>query len=568
MKLTRFIPYVILIFSIYTIAHGITFKYGEIETPETFEPVTATKMVEWRLCQLTFEGLVEYVLDEETKEKAHELILATKLDSSGDGLTHNLELRRDVKWSDGQTFNARDVMFTVRLLKNENTQLFDPMLAEYLGNVIAPRGAYSVAISLLQTFYNPLALLTFKIIPSNARNEKGERLIPTNFLSRVPGQMPVPFTQSPVGTGPFVYKENKGRNYIFEKNSYYSEREGKIGKPYIDTIQLTAYADAGTMVADLEGARIDLVTELGPLGVERLAGDPGYKIKNYNTRTVYFLAYNMRDNPNEIDNSKRSALREVNFRKAVTHAIDRHSALEIFYRAAGEKVGGQAHVVITGPFPKDSWAYNQDIPEYEYNLLEANRLVTEALGRLGYVRNYSIPADTTRTYWQKDGKPFELTLKYAGKDDISDRVCDYVKDALKEIGIIIKLDKKLESDWYDEVYNLHDFDIVYHHYSVGDTLNIMPLFDSRQQGEGQSNFSGYISPDIEEGLADMRLTVSPQRMKAYAHRVHKLIHDECAFTFLWQLDQYACYRSNITGVKIHPYYFFSNVEDWKNIKKD
>ena len=39
-------------------AAKITLKYGEIETPETFEPITATKMVEFRLCQLVFEGLV------------------------------------------------------------------------------------------------------------------------------------------------------------------------------------------------------------------------------------------------------------------------------------------------------------------------------------------------------------------------------------------------------------------------------------------------------------------------------------------------------------------------------
>ena len=499
-------------------------------------------------------------------------------------LTYEFQLKKGIKWADPQGksktpigFSSNDVKFSVDLITEKRTELFDPMLKDYLGEV-RTRGEYAVSINLQQTFYDPHTLMSFKVLPQQApphsrypsyrTSDKGR----VKYLSREPGRQPPKFTQHPIGTGPFMYKGKRGNRHFFEKNPYYGQREGKTpDHPYIDQIEMTAYQDATTMIEDLQDGEIDLVLEVGPGFVTLLR--QVFELKPYNPHTVYFLAYNMQDDPNQTDNSKREVLRQPEFRKAVTHAVNRHAAVNRYFEGKG-----QPHKVITGPFPVNTWAYNHSIEEYEYNLDLAKEMIGKVLAKLGYQWNYEYKNAPGKLYWQKGNKPLELTFMYISKDQATHDACDYIRSVLADLGLSIRNFRNLqEPRFYRELHETHNFDIVYHSYSLGDTLNILPWFGSKERSDLHridiekqeirepldSNLCGMVFPDIEEAIKDVSRTMEPDKMRAKAHYVHKLIHDRCIYSFLWQLDQYAAYKKNIEIASIHPYYFFSRVEDWK-----
>ena len=83
----------------------------------TFNPWSPTAFVESNLInELIFPGLTRW--DKNLKPSPD---LATSWKASDDGLKWTFNLRRNVKWSDGQAFNADDVAFTFNdiVLKKE-----------------------------------------------------------------------------------------------------------------------------------------------------------------------------------------------------------------------------------------------------------------------------------------------------------------------------------------------------------------------------------------------------------------------------------------------------------------
>lgn len=546
MLLLAFI-FTIVMFSIVLLLQAqseVVFRYGELETPETLEPTTASKMVERRISQLIFESLIEEVYDPVSRQRRYQNVLTTSFIPSPDGLSYECRLAGNVRWADGHPFNSRDVLGTMRILTHPETELFDPQIKAYLNSQDskAPM-ARTVQIQFNHNFYDPYQLLTFKIIPFHAAR-------PESHLTKYSR-----FAKQPIGTGPYVYKEKAGPIYRFERNPHYGQRANRRSQPYMARVELETYADLGAMDAALEARRMDLATERSPLAVVRDQGSSDRTLVSYNSRTIYFLAYNQREDVNT--RAVRLALRNPTFRKAVTHIIDREELLRVVYQGGS---GGQAHVVITGPFPRNTPLYNDNVQRYAYNKPKAERLFRQVLEALGYTK------DDNDKYWTRRGRTFTLTLKYMSAGDEADRVCQYIKDQLESVGIQLRLVRRPEAAWYNEVYNEHDFDIVFHSYSLGPTLNIRPLFDSRQTGPGQSNFSGFVDPDVDQAVAEIYHTMAPGTMQQLAHRAHALIHERCVFTFLFQLDKYAAYWNTLENVQIHPYYLFSNIGAWRKVE--
>ncbi len=66
--------------------------------------------------------------------------LATQYQWSDDNLTLTFTIRQNVKWSDGEPFTAKDVVYTYNLLQNNEalTGTATSVLAEYIDSFSAP----------------------------------------------------------------------------------------------------------------------------------------------------------------------------------------------------------------------------------------------------------------------------------------------------------------------------------------------------------------------------------------------------------------------------------------------
>lgn len=160
--------------------------------------------------------------------------LATSMTFSNAGKTLTIEIRHDVKWSDGEPFSSDDVAFTFGLLKQFralNTNGFPIVSA-------AATSAYSTTVQFSQPAYTyPFAFLY--IVPKHIWQSIAD---PVSFAD-----------PNPVGTGPFKLKSFSPQVITYVPNPYY----WGTPKPKLSQLQYLAFDSDSSMVASLESGALD-----------------------------------------------------------------------------------------------------------------------------------------------------------------------------------------------------------------------------------------------------------------------------------------------------------------------
>lgn len=98
-------------------------------TPDTFNPLLTKNKYVNDFLGLIYEGLVK--LDEKQMPAP---VLSESWSISADGLIWNFKIREGINWSDGNTFTAEDVAFTVKSLLESKT---DSVYSILLQNIAA-----------------------------------------------------------------------------------------------------------------------------------------------------------------------------------------------------------------------------------------------------------------------------------------------------------------------------------------------------------------------------------------------------------------------------------------------
>ena len=145
--------------------------------------------------------------------------LAEKWESSADGLTHTLHLRRGVTWSDGTPFTSADVLFTLQAM-------YDPKVQSVVASSVMPGGkpiqatapdAATVVLTYGQASGSGISLLDmFPILPKHKLESayKAGTFPQAWTTATAPSEI--------VGTGPFVLREFKpGERLVFDRNPTY-----------------------------------------------------------------------------------------------------------------------------------------------------------------------------------------------------------------------------------------------------------------------------------------------------------------------------------------------------------
>ncbi|MDM8538536.1 ABC transporter substrate-binding protein, partial [Desulfobacterales bacterium HSG17] len=169
-------------------------------------------------------------------------VLGLSATPSQNGKIWTIKLRKGVKFHDGTPFNADAVVFHwKRILDPENRIIsrivFQPILA------VEKIGDYEVQFKLQHAWLPFTAILT---------NPKG-------FISPIPSPKAVKEgiqNHSPVGTGPFIFKEwKRGDRIVLTKNTDYWQK----GKPYLDGIVFLMVLDHETRYAALLSGQADMI---------------------------------------------------------------------------------------------------------------------------------------------------------------------------------------------------------------------------------------------------------------------------------------------------------------------
>ncbi|HZZ82253.1 MAG TPA: ABC transporter substrate-binding protein [Gemmataceae bacterium] len=493
-----------------------TLVVGVPALPAQLSPATAWTEVEKQTLPLLFDALFQpEILPAIGRRYRPDLAAALPLDS---GPTSSLPLRRDVFWASGERVTAADVRHTALLMNKDDSTNRTGLWREFL-DIPRPGTRFHADITRRQGLLDPLAPLTFWVLPQYYRGQELQR------------QDDADFAKAPVGSGPFQFvgrKLDAGKPYLhFQANPH----DLRGGVRHLREIRMVAWSDAKKgLPTPLPELLLDAPTDQLPALKER-----GYtEVRLPGDSPVTFLAVNQR----------KPGLKTALVRRALALALDRQALVRRHF-------GAQRHATANGLFPRGSWA-SCPVPRVPAELYQ--RDLARSLARQAKAENAQ----------------FDWTLKYPAGDERVRGACEEMASALAalfgEAGIKTSVKTVgLAPAALRQALAERDYDLLYlsaEH--LDDPLQLALLFDPSPEAAraGGSNYLGCEDVRLQELLqAALRHREFPLAQAAM-HAVHVHLNDHMPAIPLWQIEVHALARAPLTAPQVSSRQLFSRIRDW------
>ena len=386
--------------------------------PQTFNRLAARDNVSVLMTRLTQAGLVRINRTEDVVEPW----LAERWSSDDDGRTHTLTLRDGLTFSDGAPFTSADVLFSFEALYDERvgSTLADSLLIDGRPIGVEAPDATTVVVRFPVPYSPGLRLLDS--VPMLPRHLLEPALRAGTFqdawgLATPPAEM--------AGLGPFVLESYRpGQRLVFARNTrYWRSDAAGVPLPYLDRITLEIVADQNAEMLRLETGEVDFISsgiraeDVGSLSRAAEAGQVQLLHLGVGL-DADFLAFNLQPAA-MTDDPRQPWLQSLDWRIAVSHAVDRAAFADTIYLGLAEPVFGP----IT---PGNRTWFSPDLPVYEYDLPRAQELL-DGLGL----------ADRDGDGLREDrgGRPVRFTLLTQQGNTSRERAAQVLQADLRQVGI-------------------------------------------------------------------------------------------------------------------------------------
>ncbi len=428
--------------------------------------------------------------------------LAEAWELSPDSLSMTLHLRKDALFHDGKPVTSEDVAFSILTIRDNHP--FNTMLAP-VDRVDTPDAATAIIRlkhphpALLYAMGPPLMPILPKHIYGDGRPIKTH---PNN-------------SKDVVGSGPFKLVEFKpGDQIVLERFDRFFIKD----RPYLDRIILKTYPDSQTSILELEAGRLLLQPFFNRvLELDRAKANPQLVITNEGYAAVGGINW-------LLFNNKRKPFDDVRVRQAFAYAIDRDFIVKALHKGLSK--------VATGPIHSGFPQYSSDVTKYSLNLKKAEELLDAAGLKKG-----------------PDGIRVKVTCDYyPGDEDGQKRLAEYMKPALKKIGIEVEVRAPADFAAWAKRMATKDFDISMDAaFAWGDPVigvnrtylssNIRPLVFT--------NNAQYENPKVDELLDAAGREPDAAKRKALYGEFQKIVTADLPLFWLTELPYHTIYNKRV-----------------------
>jgi peptide/nickel transport system substrate-binding protein len=303
--------------------------------------------------------------------------LAKSWTVSKDGRQYTLHLRPGIRFSDGQAFDADDVVFSFQVYLDEKIHSTQRDLLSARGQRITVQNLdpYTVLFKLAQPdaaaerLFDSVAMLPRHLLEKAYQDGM---LAQAWSLATPPDQI--------AGLGPFRLKKYvPGQQVTLERNPYYWKADAKGNRlPYLDDLTFLVVASEDAEAIRFQSGDTDVISRLNSENYALLAKDQesrGYRLEDVGPGLEYnFVLFNLNDDtagrlPDVA--RKQSWFRDVKFRQAVSAAIDRAGIVRLVYQGRGTPLWTQVT-------PGNKLWLNSRIPRPRQSLSRARELLQSA----------------------------------------------------------------------------------------------------------------------------------------------------------------------------------------------
>ncbi len=466
-----------------------TLRIGLAEDPDILDPSLARTYVG----RIVFAAFCDKLFDIDEKLNIVPQ-LALSHETSADGKEVTIKLRANVKFHDGEPFDAEAAKFSLERHLTLPTSFRKPELAalDHV-DVVDPLTIKLV----LKTPYSPLiAQLTDRsgmMISPKAAKEQGDK-----------------FGLHPVCAGPYKFVERVQQDrMVFEKFADYWNKDNV----FIDRLVFLPIVDSTVRLANLKSGGLDLIERLLATDIKDVRADPKLKLSTALSLGYEGITINIGN-----DKNKGLLSQSAKVRQALDLAIDREAINQVVYN--GEFVPGNQWVNPEHPY------YQKAFSVRSRDIDKARALLKEA-GITG---------------------PIQVDLMVA-KNVERETVAQVIQSMAAEAGFDLKIRvtelatalKAAEAGEYQA-------------FILDWSGRIDPDGNSYifHKTKAPQNYSAYSNPDVDKALEEARLVTDMAQRKSIYEKMTKSILEDEPIIYLYHRRNLIAHTTRLEGYRAMP----------------
>ena len=490
-------------------AHGEEPEFG-------FDPMHG-----WGYHDSGTEPLIQSTILKRDKDNNFVNDLATNYTVSSDFKTYTVDIRDDVKFTDGSKLTAKDVAFSY----NKAKELGEGADLSSMNNATADGNKVVFTLNKSDsTFINKLT--DVGIVPEANYKEDS-------------------YGQNPIGSGPYKLAQwDKGQQFILEKNPDYYGRE-----PYFDKIT-NLFLDPDAAFAAVKNGDVDIAEVQLAYANETI---DGYHLEYFDSIDVRGISLPTQMNTGKVSEDNVTIGNNVTgdpaIREALNIGINRQSLLDGAFN-------GYGNVSYNGVASQLPWAFDSTFNDSQVD--QAKKVLSDA----GW-------NDTNGDgIVEKNGTKAEFSVYYNSKATERQAIAVAVAEQAKEIGIQIN---PVGGSWDDIDPNKYSQGVVWG-FGSADPFEIEHQYDSRVACVGYDNSEGLNDTEVDS-LIDQAMTQDLNSSYATWSQAAQKATSHYPYLWVGTVD-YTYFVSNDLDISnsthlIYPHGgdIWGNIYDWKRVNE-
>ena len=474
----------------------------------TFDPMAQNESLNNTFSDYVYEGLVRY-----NKQFVPEPALAiswTRVSPT----QWRFNLRRNVKFHDGSTMTADDVVFSFeRVLKPASN------MKVYAQGIKETKKVDDFTVEIVTDGPNPVLLrgLVDVKIMSKAWATKNNVVNPQDYVKKEETYA----ARNTNGTGPFMLKsfEPDVRTVLVLNPNYWDKLEGNLTEIVYRPIKQDA-----TRAAALLSGEIDLVLDPPTQDIPRLRQDPKLKIADGTETRMIFFGFDQWRNESPYTNVKgKNPFKDKRVRQAMYQAIDIEAIRRATMRSLAVPTGSMIAPQVNGYFDE----FAKRMP---YDANAAKKLLADA----GYPNG------------------FEFTLDCPNNRYINDEeICQAVTAMWAKIGLTAKLNAMPRATYFQKIQKFDTsvyllgwatatFDGLY-------TLqSLIRSVDPKGGADGNFNLGKYGNPKADALIDQVKTEIDDGKRNQMMREAQRIHYDDIGHIPLHQQVIPWAMRSNVS----------------------
>jgi peptide/nickel transport system substrate-binding protein len=411
-----------------------------------------------------------------------------------DPLTYIFHLRQNVKFHDGRPLTSRDVKWTFDSLLQGKIRSTKASAYRLVDRIDAPDDS-TVTFHLKE----PFATLLWNV------SDGAIGIVPYGSGDEI--------NRFPVGSGPFRFvSAEPDKEVIIERNDGYWGKKARLKR-----VRFAVIPDATTRALELRKGSADIaVSSLTGDMVLALERESNLEVLRAPGTVLAYLAFNTRD----------PALKDMRVRQALAYAIDRtpliHYLLRDFARPAYSLL------------PPESWAYNGDVPHYDYNPDRARHLLDQA------------------GYPSVNGVRLHLSMK-TSTEESTRLMAAVIQQQLRDVGIVLDIRTFEFATFFSDVtrgaYQLHSLRWV----GGNEDPDIFEyVFHSAKFSPHGANRTYYANPRVDALIDQARGEVDQDARKQIYAEIQRILADDLPYINLWYVENVMVHTRRVRNLTLNP----------------